>query len=363
LEFANVTDSDATTIGIRLALSHGVSVAMALLEPELTTLQRTLSTNAAMLQTIRHLGEALNALNVNAAPIAALTHARHWPESRMEQFSADVPERTRASAAFRPTAHDVPGRRTRSDRAAPPHPRNMLRPDGDLPAPRLLPRQAMAMASRAAPPSMKVAAADIPGVAIVPTISSPVGSPSSSPSSLAASSMAPRALEMVRSPLPEAGARPADAVPVTTIDGIGAPLDTRVDQIVLGSMAPDQSPQVATDIVMSQDAIDIAASQVATDIPPPHVVARRDGLKLAIIPPYIAADAAVEPEGPPSASVLSELPQAESEPRQAVLVLDSAQLGSWVIDHLERQASRPHAMTTGIDPRMNAAYPGAPTGV
>jgi hypothetical protein len=363
LEFANVTDSDATTIGIRLALSHGVSVAMALLEPELTTLQRTVSANAAMLQTITQLGEALNAFNVNAAPIAALPHVRQWPESRMEQFSADVSEQTRASAAFRPTAHDVPGPRTRLDRAAPPHPRNMLRPDGDLPPPRLLPRQAMAMASRAAPLSMNVGAADIPGVAIVPTMSSPVGSPSSTSSSVAAPSMAPRALEMVRSPLPVAGARPADAVPVTTIDKIRAPLDTRVDQIVLGAMAPDQSLQVATDIVMSQEAIDIAASQVATDIRPPHAVARRDGLNLAIITPYTSADAAVEPEAPPPGSVLSELPQAESEPRQAVLVLDSAQLGSWMIDHLERHASRPHAMTTGIDPRMNAAYPGAPTGV
>ena len=160
-----------------------------------------------------------------------------------------------------------------------------------------------------------------------------------------------------------AGARPAAAAPVTTIDGTGTPLDTRVEQIVLGAMAPDQSPQVATDIAMSQEAIDIAASQVATDIPPPGAVARRDGLKLATMPAYTTGDAAVEPEEPPSASALSESPQADAGSHQGVLVLDSTQLGSWVIDHLERHASRPGAMTTGIDPRMNAAYPGAPMGV
>ena len=42
--------------------------------------------------------------------------------------------------------------------------------------------------------------------------------------------------------------------------------------------------------------------------------------------------------------------------------LDGAQLGRWMMDHLERDASRPGAMTTSLDPRMNAAYPGAPTG-
>jgi hypothetical protein len=46
-----------------------------------------------------------------------------------------------------------------------------------------------------------------------------------------------------------------------------------------------------------------------------------------------------------------------------MLVLDGAQLGRWMIDHLEHRASRPGAMTTGIDPRMSAEYPGASTGV
>jgi hypothetical protein len=46
-----------------------------------------------------------------------------------------------------------------------------------------------------------------------------------------------------------------------------------------------------------------------------------------------------------------------------MLVLDGAELGRWMITFLENQASRPGTMTTGIDPRMTATFPGAPTGV
>jgi hypothetical protein len=53
---------------------------------------------------------------------------------------------------------------------------------------------------------------------------------------------------------------------------------------------------------------------------------------------------------------------AAPEPREGMLIIDGAQLGRWVIDHLARQASRPMAGMTGIDPRMNPTFPGAPTG-
>ncbi len=51
-----------------------------------------------------------------------------------------------------------------------------------------------------------------------------------------------------------------------------------------------------------------------------------------------------------------------TEPRQGILILDGAQVGRWIVDHLARQASRPGAGTTGIDPRINAIYPGAFSG-
>ncbi len=54
--------------------------------------------------------------------------------------------------------------------------------------------------------------------------------------------------------------------------------------------------------------------------------------------------------------------QTAAEQQQGAFALDSVQLGRWMMDHLERQASRPGTMTTGIDPRMTTHFPGAPTG-
>jgi hypothetical protein len=54
--------------------------------------------------------------------------------------------------------------------------------------------------------------------------------------------------------------------------------------------------------------------------------------------------------------------QTDQEPRQGIIVFDGAELGRWVISYLESQALRPGTMTTGIDPRMTATFPGAPTG-
>jgi hypothetical protein len=48
----------------------------------------------------------------------------------------------------------------------------------------------------------------------------------------------------------------------------------------------------------------------------------------------------------------SEPPQSGTEPRYGTLIFDGARLGRWMIDHLERKASRAVATTTGVDPRM-----------
>jgi hypothetical protein len=52
-----------------------------------------------------------------------------------------------------------------------------------------------------------------------------------------------------------------------------------------------------------------------------------------------------------------------SEPRQGTIYVDGVRLGRWIVDRLAKQASRPTAGTTGIDPRLTATYPGAPAGV
>jgi len=50
------------------------------------------------------------------------------------------------------------------------------------------------------------------------------------------------------------------------------------------------------------------------------------------------------------------------EPQQGTILIDGMELGRWMIDHIADQAMRPYAGTTGIDPRVVASFPGAPTG-
>lgn len=78
--------------------------------------------------------------------------------------------------------------------------------------------------------------------------------------------------------------------------------------------------------------------------------------------PVATTEAAPQSAEPPSDSASANGSQTESLPQQGVIVLGGALLGRWMIDQLERRASRPGAMTTGIDPRMTATFPGAPTG-
>jgi hypothetical protein len=54
---------------------------------------------------------------------------------------------------------------------------------------------------------------------------------------------------------------------------------------------------------------------------------------------------------------------AAQESREGVVFLDGMRMGRWILDRLTRQASRPTAGTTSIDPRINASFPGAPTGM
>ncbi len=174
--------------------------------------------------------------------------------------------------------------------------------------------------------------------------------PSVNQSPVVAISIAPGVPEMVQLRRSEVGATPPAKPPgMTMTDKIAVPPDIRMQQIVIGAMAPNDSPHTANDIPAAQGA------------PPSDIVGTRI-LPGTATTPRTTNDLTVQPEGAPSASALAEPPRAEAGARQGMIILDGAQLGRWMMDHLERHASRPGAMTTSFDPRMNAAYPGAPTG-
>lgn len=63
-----MTVDEAPTIGTKLALGHGVSSMIAMLEPELKALDRNAS-SSAMLRTMTQLGGRFSPFSANMAPI------------------------------------------------------------------------------------------------------------------------------------------------------------------------------------------------------------------------------------------------------------------------------------------------------
>ena len=377
-------DSDAATIGTKHVLGHGVSDAIAIVESELTTLDRTVAASAPMLQTITRLGAGLNAFNANAAPIAMPSGTRHLPDVPIEQLSPAMPEQTLAPAASRSDGYDRSKPTATLDRATPLPSQTKPRTEGSLPLPQQVSRPEAVTTPHEGPPLTRPTAAQPTGSAIAPATSSPasplpsrprsaaapVEPPSSSltsveplsgyrtpvapssgyPTPVVAVPIAPVIPEVVQSRRPEVGAPPSAKAPIMAMtDGVGvaAPTESRMQRIVIGAMAPNDAPQAATDMPAAQGA------------GPPDTVSAHTKLGTPMTP-RTTTDPTVQPEGAQSA--LAEPPRAESGSRQGMIILDGAQLGRWMIDHLERHASRPGAMTTGFDPRMNAAYPGAATG-
>ena len=84
---------------------------------------------------------------------------------------------------------------------------------------------------------------------------------------------------------------------------------------------------------------------------------------------------------PPSADLTDRIENAETEIREGArtskakdlsdavsastrgsVLVDGASLGRWIMDHLAKEASSPISGMTSADPRVTAAYPGAPIG-
>ena len=126
-----MTVDEAPTIGTRLALGHGVSNVVAMLEPELTALDRTVSSSSTMLKTMMQLGGRLNPFNANLAPIVVPSPVRQSAEVSMEPPGTNAPELAVTRTASRPTARDVPVSRSQPHGATRTH-QVRLSPLGDL---------------------------------------------------------------------------------------------------------------------------------------------------------------------------------------------------------------------------------------
>ena len=270
-------DSDATTIGTKHVLGDGVADAIGILESELTTLGRTVTASAPMLQTITRLGAGLNAFNANAAPIATLSDARYLPDPPMEQLNPAMPKQTLIPSVSRSDDHDRSRSTARFDPATPMHSQAQPRGGESSPPAQQVPRRAPVTTAHKGPIATEPTA-DRPRVAaIAPATSSPAEPPSSgtvsseppsvNQSPVVAISIAPGVPEMVQLRRSEVGATPPAKPPgMTMTDKIVVPPDIRMQRIVIGAMAPNDSPHTANDIPAAQGAP--PSDIVGTRIPP-----------------------------------------------------------------------------------------------
>jgi hypothetical protein len=295
-----------------------------------------------------------------------------------------MPEWTLAPAASRSGVYDRSKPTATLDRAISLSSQRKQRSEDSSPLPQQVSRPAAVTAPHEGPVLTRPTAAQSTGSAIAPATSSsawplpsrprsaaaPVEPPSSNltsveplpgyqtpaepssgyPTPVVAVPIAPVIPEVVQSRRPDVDGSPPAKAPIRTMtDGVGvaAPTESRMQRIVIGAIAPNDAPPAATDMPAAQG------------IGPPDTASAHT-IPGTAMTPHAATDPTVQSEGGQSA--LAEPQRAESGSRQGMMILDGAQLGRWMIDHLERHASRPGATTTGFDPRMNAAYPGAATG-
>lgn len=372
----------AASIDSAFAMGAGVSGALALLQHELTELGRSVAFGGTTLEQFTKLGATTHALSPDVAPIGG-PMARSPPYTEeVGQQALDVlpqiePVSTRDARVARIASSPV-GRESGEQSRSPGAPRSdiadsIARPefaDGTATVP-IVSIQRMASAPR------DVSKADVPISASVPplpqraplaaryfvTLAPPdlavppfPGSPSTSSAESgetipnSAETISPVTVSPVTMPpatMPPVTVAPVTMSPVTNwprpgYGYVSAPT-------FIGSFAP----QAKTIPSISRAVAPISEHSTA----PTNAVTSAGAL-----PEYLAANPGVRRGAPPAAQEPANHQESTSELRQGTVYLDGARMGRWVVDRLAKYASRPSAGTTGIDPRITAAYPGAAVG-
>jgi hypothetical protein len=122
------------------------------------------------------------------------------------------------------------------------------------------------------------------------------------------------------------------------------------------------TPAFETMIAAARSQEPLASGSSAPPAAPPAL--RGGSVSPAFVPrTEVPGDQVMPADGQQPRSMSRQSPETSAEPRQGLLILDGTQLGRWVMDRIARQASRPVAGTTGIDPRISPTFPGAPASV
>src|SRR5689334_7000270 len=369
-------------IGTRFALGHGVLRGISLLRSQRAALDSAMSRYAATVAMLARLGKEISSIPAAAAPMRAIrvpfkrplgkasfsVAAAHLPMTTVHRtatpYDAALPVTTNGPAHL--LARDENG--MHSPRAG----RTTRRNVSEQRAPRIAVRPAE-MASR-----------DEPRNEVLNLLDRTQQAPAKRPTSGSTRAL-PSALRNVYtlSPLPTAGLpspnimvdRPVDSrLPSRPVGEAAEPMlnDIQSASAISASMTPltnlgsraNQRPQ--PDPQQSREGAraleHVSAAPIGTTIAQ-HDPAANNTAFNSVARSQVGRDHRL------TNSTTTALPgnqsqsaQTDQELQRGTIVLDGAELGRWVIGYLESQSLRPGRMTTGIDPRMSATFPVAPTG-
>lgn len=326
----------------RLALGPDIQQGITVLQPELTAMELAIKSFMEMLSTFIKLGAQLSDFGLNAAPI------RDGREAIIRLSGAGmrwgVPHPIQSAAMDLPRHHDID-----KVAAAPDQPATAL------PSPTAQPErlaqldifsQGATSTSPEPPKPNERAMATYPKViigAVLPSLQvfSPPGhdSPLSVP--------------------PDSAIRPeANVLPTA---------DPKMAAALTSAQTLYQPPATLTSVLAPRQAYSSSTSLLGPSAPQrtqrrrPHANVEKKLLQ-ATWSDLTVTSKNYPDELEPAQDQAGRLPVAPAV-RQGILAMDGSQLGRWIIEHLERNASRPGSMATGIDPRITPIYAGAPTGV
>jgi hypothetical protein len=349
--------TDAYTIGVTLALSNGISEGIAVIRQDLVSLGRTMAASPIGLEHLTRLAEGLRALGPQrVVPIAARTVAS-LPQVLPAAYSEpDVVSGDLSGPAYPQPVRDGSRPDVSAQAGVAPQPRSAARPGQAIPFPELPPMPGLTTTLTATAQEHLSAAPAMAATGVSVAQVSPNRPPDTAARPLAAAPdgrLLAISAQLTATPLnaiQNTAASPGTIAPTTPratdVPGIRSILasETMITaafsqaSLVTGPLAPPTAPPTPQTAPQVESVAPLVVSQT---------VATRDRVAPTDVP---------RPPSGPRQSL-----ETAPEPRQGVIILDGAQLGRWVVDRIARQASRPVAGTTGIDPRINPTFPGAPT--
>ncbi|MEJ0016750.1 MAG: hypothetical protein WDN25_09300 [Acetobacteraceae bacterium] len=346
-----MTDFESGQTGSGLP-DQGMSAIVSIVARELAALGQALTGSAAMLGTITLLGEGMHAFSTNAPAPAAIPGVPPQTDMPTDEIAPDRPARATAAYEHRldpmatapttvpsaaPPAAGAPRQPTAANQVPQPAERRRQPAERRPTVDRTPERQSLRLAHLAPPNRSTVVGAPTPTNAAPMTVAE-TALPAPHTWTAATAPVGPDET------FDEEDRRSAPDTAVAFAPPAVAQPQARPPRIAAGAMAPvrDERPEP---FPPSAPAEPVGGEPSAPG-------AQRQA----------AGDEAVRSAAWQATTPASQSSLADAEPRQGTLVLDGAQLGRWMLDHLARHAARPGAGVTGIDPRINATYPGAPNG-